>query len=629
MISLSQLPAIPTLPDYGSAREFLFEMFSKLSARAVQDDYQVIVSAPLTRLGIDVTGTPVTTAAPGTVVLQGASLTIGISDFGGSGTGHARGAVPDPGATPGTTRFLREDGGFAAPPSTYVPPVTTKGDLFGFSTVPDRLPVSTDGKVLTADAASALGVKWATPAAGGVTSIGVSAPSDLLVVSGSPVTTSGTIALAKATVAKNKVYAGPVSGADANPTFRVVDFLDVPVNAGRRYWAAVQSRGSSAMNSGVSPRLLTIETPTGTINDSNTSFTNPTDLTGLAAFVVVDGVVDWAALIAGTAVTTSSTPHSSVRVVSSTPGGGSGTVAQSADQRTGYGKGCANEEKNTSVAASTTQTLVDVAGMGVFTGLFLNSSGSDTHIVDEALVNVYVDGEVSPSISFTIDDGFFHFYANTGGFMHPRIGLVEPSGAGSSGGYLYLPYPAPFRSHLKVDYVNPSAINAAAIYSTVYFNLGGTYNPKGTRFAKLHAVAFNASVAAYAESTLFDAAGKGSFVGLHFNLISGSANWNPLEGFFRFYTDSEGTASFKTSGTEDYFGNGNYFAFGRVGSDYMGTAMLDAANHRVGAYRYHLLDPLNFETHGTLTWQNGVSGISRNVTTNTAIRGIAWYTLDE
>jgi len=36
--------------------------------------------------------------------------------FGGSGTSHAVGAVPDPGATVGTTRYLREDGSWNAPP---------------------------------------------------------------------------------------------------------------------------------------------------------------------------------------------------------------------------------------------------------------------------------------------------------------------------------------------------------------------------------------------------------------------------------------------------------------------------------------------------------------------------------
>lgn len=45
--------------------------------------------------------------------------------------------------------------------------VTTKGDLEGFSTVAARIPVGSNGQVLTADSAEALGLKWATAAAGG------------------------------------------------------------------------------------------------------------------------------------------------------------------------------------------------------------------------------------------------------------------------------------------------------------------------------------------------------------------------------------------------------------------------------------------------------------------------------
>lgn len=39
-------------------------------------------------------------------------------------------------------------------------PLTTKGDLWGFSTVDARLPVGTNGQRLVADSAEALGVKW-------------------------------------------------------------------------------------------------------------------------------------------------------------------------------------------------------------------------------------------------------------------------------------------------------------------------------------------------------------------------------------------------------------------------------------------------------------------------------------
>jgi hypothetical protein len=50
-------------------------------------------------------------------------------------------------------------------------PLTTKGDLFTFTTTDARLGVGTNGHVLTADSAESAGLKWAAPASGGFTLI--------------------------------------------------------------------------------------------------------------------------------------------------------------------------------------------------------------------------------------------------------------------------------------------------------------------------------------------------------------------------------------------------------------------------------------------------------------------------
>jgi hypothetical protein len=46
-------------------------------------------------------------------------------------------------------------------------PLTTKGDLYTYSTTDARLAVGTNGQVLQADSTAATGIKWATPAGGG------------------------------------------------------------------------------------------------------------------------------------------------------------------------------------------------------------------------------------------------------------------------------------------------------------------------------------------------------------------------------------------------------------------------------------------------------------------------------
>jgi hypothetical protein len=51
---------------------------------------------------------------------------------------------------------------FAADAADNTSPLTTKGDIYTFSTTNDRLPVGTNGQTLVADSTAATGLKWAT-----------------------------------------------------------------------------------------------------------------------------------------------------------------------------------------------------------------------------------------------------------------------------------------------------------------------------------------------------------------------------------------------------------------------------------------------------------------------------------
>lgn len=74
--------------------------------------------------------------------------------------------------TPSSTTYLRGDNTWAT--VSGASPLTTKGDLYGFSTVNARIPIGADGTVLTADSAQTLGLKWqAVSGTGTVTTVSV------------------------------------------------------------------------------------------------------------------------------------------------------------------------------------------------------------------------------------------------------------------------------------------------------------------------------------------------------------------------------------------------------------------------------------------------------------------------
>lgn len=146
--------------------------------------------------------------------------------------------------------LVATSGGALSTSGTFGSPLTTKGDILGFDTAANRIPVGSDGDVLTADSTAPLGVSYKPVSGSGtVTSVGLSMPAEFS-VSGSPVTTSGTLTVTKANESANQVYAGPTSGSPAAPSFRALVVADTPTSVQNGVLGIVIDGGGSTPSTG-------------------------------------------------------------------------------------------------------------------------------------------------------------------------------------------------------------------------------------------------------------------------------------------------------------------------------------------------------------------------------------------
>lgn len=131
-------------------------------------------------------------------------------------------------------------------------------------------PITSAGTITIGKATETANTVWAGPTSGGaaqptfrslvlgdlpggvgtgsVTSVAMTVPAEFA-VAGSPITTSGTLAITKATESANTVWAGPTTGAPAQPAFRALVTADLPASLGLTQTFVTLNAESSLSNS--------------------------------------------------------------------------------------------------------------------------------------------------------------------------------------------------------------------------------------------------------------------------------------------------------------------------------------------------------------------------------------------
>lgn len=108
---------------------------------------------------------------PNTTTSSSGSGTVSVADsIVGDGSSGNPLKLSGDSASPGNSKLYGTNssgvlGWYAQAGAGLTSPLTTKGDLWGWDTANNRIPVGSNGNVLTADSTQALGVKWAAAGA--------------------------------------------------------------------------------------------------------------------------------------------------------------------------------------------------------------------------------------------------------------------------------------------------------------------------------------------------------------------------------------------------------------------------------------------------------------------------------
>ena len=271
-------------------------------------------------------------------------------------------------------------------------------------------------------------------------------------------------------------------------------------------------------------------------------------------------------------------------------------------------------------AAGTLTLLSLTNGPGHISHLWIAINCPDALARERSEYRIYVDGESTPSVRSTLVG--FHAADAT-----PNLNFATRYIGYSHDGYnnsYYAYVPIPFRSSIKIDIVNGSASASAMVFAIADYHLGVAQ--EWGRMRKLHTVEQEALVAPYAWQDLVSVVNqpRGTLWGVYMRMIGGDASFGFLEGNVQIYLDGSKSPNYEASGTEDYFNNAWYFQTGVIFAEHSGCTRYDDAAHVVGAYRFHVDDPVPFDRALRVRWQNGATD-QATVVNPTSLRSHVWY----
>ena len=271
------------------------------------------------------------------------------------------------------------------------------------------------------------------------------------------------------------------------------------------------------------------------------------------------------------------------------------------------------------IAGGETLTLLDVAGPGLITHIWITVASPDQQHLKALVLRAYWDGETTPSVEAPLGDFF-------------GLGLGEyyryqsiPLSVGSDKA-LNCFFPMPFQKRARISVTNDGSAKVDAFYFNIDYRAYSKPLPDDQLY--FHAQYRQANPASgwtnewksngdprvndrknlggEGNYVWMEATGRGHFVGVTMSILQNQDDWWG-EGDDMFFIDGEARPSIQGTGSEDYFlgawGFGDHaFAYGLYGAPVKGA---EKAGSRTSVYRFHLDSPITFTKSLRATIEHG------------------------
>jgi len=257
---------------------------------------------------------------------------------------------------------------------------------------------------------------------------------------------------------------------------------------------------------------------------------------------------------------------------------------------------------NFGVPPGATHVLMDEAGPGVITHIWITFLGPEPHQWaprgsanhQELMLRMFWDGDPRPAVEAPLGD----FFANCFGERREVISVpVIVEDADSYNCFWRMP----FRRSARIEIENQGRLP----FSMLYFNIDWIKLDDLPRDTPYFYAQYRQEYPAVngKDYLVLETTGKGHYVGTVLAVRMRSPAWFG-EGDEKIYVDGEEKASIWGTGTEDYFLSA--WGLKAVGTPYFGVPFFDfrGIGGHTSAYRWHVPDPMPFEKSIKVTFEH-------------------------